>query len=127
MNKELKAIIESAKPYEEGKLFDDVLIISAGKQYNGFWGKNDYNNIILVARNRKTHENYILKHDIDVVSLYKTPYVLGMDIPKELNCVRMFSWGAQMTFDHYACSDVGLLFHKNEPHGKTFHGVEIKI
>lgn len=111
MNKKLKAIIESAEPYKEGQLFDDLLIISAGKQYNGFWGKLEYNNFILVARDGITYKNYILNHDIDVVSIEEVHRLVGMDIPKDLNCVRMFPLGGRMSLEHCICSDVGIKFH----------------
>lgn len=94
MTKKQKEFIESAKPlpkiYDNMK-FSGVYIIDSGKQYNGFWGKNGFKNLIILGRNEEDEELYILsdKHcDImEIENIYKGVFMY--DIPKESDCIRM--------------------------------------
>ena len=92
MKDKLKKIIETADEYMpgyDGKLvFDTVYLISSGKLYDGFWGKNGYNEFIVLG---KINDHYY-KIDLcqyDVVTL-EDMYHIIVDIPHDLNCIRLF-------------------------------------
>ncbi len=92
MKKELKQLIESAEQYN-AQLLDELLIIPSGKAYNGFWGKNGYNKIILLGINKRDYKVYRIDTDIqhDVISFdYLKEIGIKIDIPEEYNCVRLF-------------------------------------
>ena len=55
MKKIAKEFIESAVPMENDS-FTDMWILDSDKIYDGFWGKNGYNNIIILGMNRDKGE-----------------------------------------------------------------------
>lgn len=88
MRKKLKEIIESA-PQTKSGTFDEFLIVPSGEQYDGFWGRNGFNNIILLAKRREEATFNILTNYSDVFVLLNI-HSVNIDIPTELNCVRVF-------------------------------------
>ena len=89
MNKAQKELIEKAIKYN-GEPIDSLYIISKDRLYNGFWGKNDYNEIVVIAYSRATDQYY--KWDLyprDVINFNKE-IQFGVDIPNKFNCVRLF-------------------------------------
>ena len=58
MKKSAKALIESAIP-RQNVFFNHIWIIDSEKKYNGFWGKNGYNNIIILGRSDSTKSSAI--------------------------------------------------------------------
>lgn len=90
MKQALKELIEKADFCAEG-IFNEFLIIPTHKAYNGFWGKNGYENMIVLARSfyeKSWHR--ISLDDCDVFDLLKVNSV-GIDIPCEYGCVRISS------------------------------------
>ena len=49
MRKIEKEFVASAKPLKS-KVFNELWIINSGRAYNGFFGKNGFNNIIVIGR-----------------------------------------------------------------------------
>ena len=96
MNKKTKEFIEQAIPYELGTLLGSIYIISTGKLYKGFWGKNGYNNIIVIGRGYGQDDNlYLINKDYecDVLFFYKMGEHMSsakLDIPHDLNCVHIW-------------------------------------
>ena len=95
MNKAQKEFIEQAKPYELGKPLRSIFLIPAGKLYTGFWGKNGYNNIIIVGWGGRDDDNYYIvnkEYQCDVVnfmSLGSLAQCCNIDVPHKLNCILM--------------------------------------
>lgn len=85
MKKALKELIENAKPYDRNKYFNRIMFLSDGV-YNGFWGKNGYNNILILAQECNSGEWYKITEDgqsCDVFNIYKCSMSFNLDIPKE--------------------------------------------
>ena len=92
MTTKQKELIESAKPYEEGIEFSCVYIINSGKNYNGFWGKNDYRQIIVIGESSNKERYKIEGSQYDVLEIEnKHDYPLKFDIPKDKDCIRVFT------------------------------------
>lgn len=120
MNKACKELIEKAKPYN-GEEIGVLYIINSGKRYNGFWGSNNYNNIILIGRNRPKSPNgpfefYKLSTEyqsdkvcIQCLRQYET---CNVDIDHELNCVRV--WFNETLIRQTVLSDITLVPAKSE-------------
>ena len=102
MKKELKELVSNA-PIVKAGLFTEFLFISNGK-YNGFWGKNGYNNIIVLAReNVKDGEWKKLCDSIDVFTIFgKTESeTMNFDIPSAYGVLRM--WCSKPVKIDYQC------------------------
>lgn len=98
MNKNLKEVIEKSVKLTEEELndmrFSHILIINSDKRYNGFWGKNDYNNIILLGYAGGLEQYYFINptYQVDsfkILNLLNRHY--GFDIPRIYGCLRIFS------------------------------------
>lgn len=93
MLKKLKEIIENAKQTkaEDNKKFTCILLVNSGRRYKGTWGGKDWNHIIVVGEEYKTHDYYILNDgDCDVVD-FQEDSSITIDIPNELGCVRLWT------------------------------------
>ena len=88
MTKKLKGILEKAKFKDKGE-FSEFLIIPTNEIYDGFWGKNGFNKIIILARDHKENEWVELSKCSDVVCLMKNCGA-NFDVPSDLECIRMF-------------------------------------
>lgn len=88
MNKKIKELIESAPISREGT-FNNFLIIPSGEKYNGVWGKNGYNNIILLGKKLTDAKWYNITESADSVMFSKIRNV-NFDIPSDTNCVRFW-------------------------------------
>ena len=89
MNKAQKELIEKAIKYN-GEPIDSLYIISEDRLYNGFWGKNGYNGMIIIAYSKSTKEYYKWdSYPRDVIDCCKE-LQFGIDIPNDTNCVRLF-------------------------------------
>lgn len=85
MTKALKELIEKAPKISKG-YFEALMIISNGK-YDGFWGKNGFNNIMILGRlwgNEKAGW-YKLSSYADKLDLYclSNAYCFNLDIPEQ--------------------------------------------
>ena len=88
MNKKLKELIKKALPYKD-EILNGLLIVNSGKLYNGFWGKNGYNNIIVIGhelRKNNTRQYYFLTENSDVVDIENIESC-HIDIDHDLGCV----------------------------------------
>ena len=97
MNKELKNLIEKAEDYELGKPLSSFYIVSTNKLYNGFWGKNGYNGIIIIGVGYKEDKLYFVNRDYecDVIHLMQFRHFtnvggMSIDIPNDKNCIHMW-------------------------------------
>lgn len=88
MTERLKEIIDNAIPKESGT-FNEFLIVPTGKKYDGFWGENGFDKIVLLARQRGEENFCILTDYSDSFHLINI-YSVNFDIPSDLNCVRLF-------------------------------------
>ena len=90
MRKILKELIDNAEFCEMG-IFNEFLIIPTHKAYNGFWGKNGYENMIVLARKFDSETYYrISQEQCDVLNLLYINQVC-VDIPDDFGCVRISS------------------------------------
>lgn len=82
MKKKLKELIENS-PYRQVGDYDYLMTISNGI-YKGFWGKNGYNNILVLGRDWKTLKWYKITDDVDVLRIENIGrYGLNVEIPTE--------------------------------------------
>ena len=96
MKKALKELIENAPVKLKGDFYM-FLIVSNGV-YDGFWGKNGYNNIIILAKeqNDKTKTWYKLSEyadKFDIFPLFESGTTIrsfDLDIPKEYGVPRIW-------------------------------------
>lgn len=90
MNKHLKELIDNSEFCVEG-IFNEFLIILTHKKYNGFWGKNGYENMIVLARHFESDTWYrISQEQCDVFDITGV-HSFGIDIPEKYGCVRISS------------------------------------
>ena len=85
MTKALKELIEKAPEISKG-YFEALMIISNGK-YDGFWGKNGYNNIMILGRlwGREKEGWYKISSYADKLSIWDLAngYSFNLDIPEQ--------------------------------------------
>ena len=90
MTKKEKALIDRAIEYD-GSPLHGLYIISAHKLYKGFWGKNGYNEMIILGYRIENHDEIIyhfnLNYPKDVIQCFKD-IQFSIDIPKEYDCIR---------------------------------------
>lgn len=87
MTDELKKLIEEAPHIHSGK-FATFMIVSNG-QYDGFWGVNGYDNILILARPWRKDKWYILSTEADVFSVWYCSS-FNLDIPSEYGVPRIW-------------------------------------
>lgn len=89
MTKKQKELIAEAIHYD-GSPIDGIYILSEHKLYNGAWGKNGYNSMIILAysiENEKIY-HFDLNYQRDVFSCLKKVR-FSIDIPHEYDCLRL--------------------------------------
>lgn len=89
MKKALKELIDNAPRRDCGE-YAYFLLIPTNKMYNGLWGKNNYNNIIVLGYDKVEKKHYRLdsvcgSDDFGVSQIYSA----HIDIPREYGCLRM--------------------------------------
>lgn len=83
MKKALKELIENSEPLKGEKLFNRIMFISNGI-YKEFWGKNDYDNMIILAQEDKTNIWFRItgkNQQCDVFFIYTCNMGFNLDIP----------------------------------------------
>ena len=100
MLKKLKEIIDNAKQtkVEDNREFICILLVNSRRRYKGTWGGKDWNHIIVIGEECKTHDYYILNDgDCDVVDFQEelSPVI---DIPNELGCIRLWTGYSKYAF-----------------------------
>lgn len=86
MTEEIKKLIETA-PVKRSGVFQSFLMIPSGEKYDGFWGENGYNNIILLGMSEEGWCN--ITECADSISFAQTSSI-NFDVPNDLNCVRFW-------------------------------------
>ena len=89
MKKKLKELIENA-PYKRVGTFTQFLLIPTNEEYNGFWGKNGYNNVIILGYDKK--EEIWCRLSPQQCDNMNISHVrnFDMDIPSDLGCIRIW-------------------------------------
>lgn len=87
MKEALKKLIEEA-PIRRVGAFVNFLIVPTGQKYDGFWGENGYNEIVLLGL-ADDGKYYNITDSADSVMFSKVMHV-NFDIPSEYNCVRFW-------------------------------------
>lgn len=103
MKRALKDILENCETKRTG-IFDAILILSDG-EYNGFWGKNGYNNLTIIGEIWQKEESpkyyIIVKNcECDVFQVYDTKGYFNMDIPSNLGIPRFWFTGYKIEIDY---------------------------
>ena len=91
MTDKLTQLIEEA-PYIHEGIFSSFMIVSNGI-YDGFWGVNGYDNILILAKPYKEDKWYILATEVDIFNVYdytKTSVGFSLDIPTEYGVPRIW-------------------------------------
>lgn len=86
----LKELIENA-PTIQGGVFQFFLIVSNGI-YDGFWGENGYNNIIILAKKPKSDVWYKLCEEADKFTIFNITekQTFNLDIPSDYGVPRIW-------------------------------------
>lgn len=81
MTKALEELIENAEHREVGDY--DILMIVPNGTYDGFWGVNGYDNIMLLGKVREENKWYIISDEgADVLNIERIGHaILNLDIP----------------------------------------------
>ena len=100
MNAKLKEIYENAKIINDDNAdmeFDNIYLCSSNKMYKGFWTSvKDFNSFIIIGK--KGEEYYKTNYQIDIIEFADPERRISIDIPKELNCFRLYSLGNYYKF-----------------------------
>ena len=105
MTEKLEKIIEKAEHKDHG-IFDEFLIIPTGEKYDGFWGVNGYDKMILLARSNSQIDFSILTNFSDAFHIFQAENV-NFDIPSDLGCVRVFTDKPIVIHDSNVSSIIG--------------------
>lgn len=104
MTDELKKLIEEAPHIHSGK-FAIFMIVPNG-QYDGFWGVNGYDNILILARPCNEDQWYILSTEADVFNIYHVVredlpgLSFSLDIPTEYGVPRIwFNYPVEINYE----------------------------
>lgn len=89
MTEKLKEIIDNAEFKDEG-IFNQFLIIPTGKEYDLFWGKNGFEQMLILASDFETEKWCCLTDYSDVFQLLNIGDI-NFDVPHDLGCLRVFS------------------------------------
>lgn len=123
MTEELKKLIENASHIHSGK-FAAFMIVPNG-QYDGFWGVNGYDNIMILARPWNEDAWYILSTEADVFNIYElrkhpTALSFNLDIPTEYGVPRIwFNYPVDITYKIPTASVMGHFTERENPNVKT--------
>lgn len=113
MTEKLKAMIDNAIEYDYATCKDNsyacVYIVPTGEKYNGFWGENGYDSMIILAEEVETRKIYKISDYADVFTHFR-PNNATVDIPSELGCIRM-RFGGEIVIEPPASS---VLCHRKE-------------
>ena len=109
MKKALKELLENAEEKRVGH-FHNLLIVSNGV-YDGFWGKNGYNNIILLGYVASDTKYYKITESADIFNIFDLGRnnfrTLNIDIPTEYGVPRI--WFNKPIFIDYSAPISGVV------------------
>lgn len=90
MTDAFKELVENA-PVRKSGLFNGFMFVSNGI-YDGFWGKNGYDNIVVLGQAVEDDAWYKIACEVDVfIIAFKEPYTsVSIDIPSEFGVPRLF-------------------------------------
>lgn len=89
-NKE-KKLLAQAKPYQSNLEFRAIYIINSKKDYDGFFGKNGYRNIIVIGQTFDNELYRVGEEHQDVLTINNPyDYRLSFEISKEDDCLHMW-------------------------------------
>ena len=92
MKAKLKELLEKAEQKSQGK-YNEFLLIPTNKEYNGFWGKNGFNNLIVLGRNTCDGDKEwyrISNEQCDVMNIIDNKHWCNIDVPSEYGCIHLF-------------------------------------
>lgn len=81
MTEQLKELIENA-PLKTVGVYDKLMFVSNGI-YDGFWGANGYDHILVLGWERETNTWYRISAYGDKFDIYKTNSAFNLDIPTD--------------------------------------------
>lgn len=88
MKKGAKELIAKAVPRKHDKFFE-LYVIDSERAYNGFWGKNGYNEIILIGRASGCEEYELITDHSDVIHVFRGGF--DIDVDSKQGVVRIWS------------------------------------
>ena len=88
MKKAVKELIAKAVPMKHDS-FCEFYVIDSEKEYNGFYGKNGYNNIILIGRARGCEDYELITDFSDAIHVFNGGF--NIDIRSTDGIVRLWS------------------------------------
>lgn len=90
MKKALKDLIEQS-PWKRKGVFRNLMLVSNGV-YDGFWGKNGYNNILILGFDVDDNKYYKITESADVFNIMDIPErnTFNVEIPTEYGVPRIW-------------------------------------
>lgn len=88
MKKAVQEFIAKAVPRKHNS-FNELYVIDSEKEYDGFWGKNGYNNIILIGRAKGCEDYELITDFSDAIHCFKGGF--NIEIQKETGIVALWS------------------------------------
>lgn len=89
MKKAIKGFIGKAVPLKS-KVFQELFIIDSEKAYDGFWGRNGYNKIVLIGRPPNGEEYELITDYSDAIVFSQSCSGCTIDIPNSTGIVRLW-------------------------------------
>lgn len=91
MTSKEKKLLAQAKPYQSNLEFRAIYIINSKKDYDGFFGKNGYRNIIVIGQTFDDELYRLGQVQQDVLTIQNPyDYRLSFEISKEDDCLHMW-------------------------------------
>lgn len=90
MTEKLKEIIDNAEHAKEGTFYKEFLIIPTGQKYDGFWGVNGYDKMLILAGELETDTWAIVTDYSDAFNIINQGRTINFDVPSKYDCLRIF-------------------------------------
>lgn len=88
MTKQLKELLQTA-PHVKAGTYTSIMFVSNGL-YNGFYGKNGYDSMIILGYSLDTSQWEIISEYGDIFMIYEAHKCFNVDIPHEYGIPRMW-------------------------------------
>lgn len=90
MTDKLKEIINNAEHAKEGTFYNEFLIIPTGQKYDGFWGVNGFDKMLILAGHLENDEWAIISDYSDAFNIINQGRTINFDVPSKYDCLRIF-------------------------------------
>lgn len=90
MTDKLKDIIANAEQAHEGFFYREFLIIPKGTKYDGIWGINGFDEMLILAGELETDKWAIVTDYSDAFNIINCGGSINFDVPSKYDCLRIW-------------------------------------